>query len=444
MSRASDVSEALATLQARWGSAAPRPGGATYETEGALARALAPMPLEPAEEREPGADDEPRGPVAVPDPSPRTPGPTPLAPAVSRPGHPAADAEGRFVPTGFPALDAILGTGGLPRAATVALRGDASSGKTTLALRLAAEAQATGSIVAWLDLARAFDPVEAVSRGVRPEWLVVLLPETLDEALAMAASLLAGRTVDLLVIDLPGGRDPAVAGARVGDRLGRLAALARRAGTLLVLLEPVALGRSVAAAVEEASGLRLELRPDGWIRLGRDVIGRRSAVTVARNRYGPPGRRADLEILYAEGGVRDACLRRTGLLEGLLDGPAPPGEARPPIGDAAPSSSPATSAPPPPMTRLKGPHVSTDSDALAAPALAPSPASPGEEPPGDAVARRLRLLAVRSDRPRRAAVDGRDRPRRGPARPGARCASRAAARERPSAGTRGDLPRPRS
>jgi hypothetical protein len=142
------------------------------------------------------------------------------------------------VPTGFAALDAILGMGGLPRSATVALRGDASSGKTTLALRVAAEAQATGAIVAWLDLARAFDPVEAVARGVRPEWLVVLTPVDLEEALALSAALLAARTVDLLVVDLPDGRDPAVSGVRVGDRLGRLAALARRAGTLLVVVEP--------------------------------------------------------------------------------------------------------------------------------------------------------------------------------------------------------------
>ncbi|HET7830650.1 MAG TPA: hypothetical protein VFL03_13890, partial [Candidatus Limnocylindrales bacterium] len=440
MSRASDVSEALATLQARWGSAAPR-RGAAYETDGALARAVAPLPVEAPE-----PDDERHGPVAVPGSSPRTP--TTLAPAPLRPGRPADDLDGRIVPTGFAALDAILGTGGLPRAATVALRGDASSGKTTLALRVAAEAQATGSIVAWLDLARAFDPVEAVSRGVRPEWLVVLLPETLDEALAMAGSLLAARTVDLLVMDLPGGRDPAVARARVGDRLGRLAALSRRAGALLVLLEPVQLGRSLTAAVEEASGLRLELRPEGWIRLGRDVVGRRSAITVARNRYGPPGRRADVEILYAEGGVRDACLRRTGLLDGL----APPGEVRPatdvraptedptpteavtPTEDAAPSpaaaataprppASAVATAPPQPITRLKGPHVSTDSDAPAAPALASSPAPPGEASTGGpATRRRLRLVADRTDRPRRAALDRRDRARRGPARPGARCA----------------------
>jgi hypothetical protein len=242
MTPASDVSETLAALEARWGSAAPRRGGdLVLATEGALARAPMTMP------------DPVAAPAGAPDPAaePDLLAPTPLAPVITRrPGSPAPDADGRIVPTGFAALDAILGQGGLPRAATVALRGAASSGRTTVALRTAAEAQAGGAIVAWLDLARAFDPVEAVARGVRPEWLVVLTPMDLEEALALAGALLAARTVDLLVVDLPEGRDPAVAGKRVGDRLGRLAALARRAGTLLVVLEPASLGRGFAAAVD--------------------------------------------------------------------------------------------------------------------------------------------------------------------------------------------------
>jgi RecA/RadA recombinase len=416
MDRSSDVSAALATLQARWGAAAPRRGGETL-VEGALARA--PMPLEAP------AETDPR----------QVPGlvPSPLAPVVRpRPGTPAPDADGRIVPTGFAALDAILGPGGLPRAATVALRGDASSGKTTVALRVAAEAQAGGAIVAWLDLARAFDPVEAVARGVRPEWLVVLTPADLPEALALAAALLSARTVDLLVVDLPDGRDPAVAGARVGDRLARLAALARRAGTLLVVLEPRALGRGLAAAVEEASGLRLELERTAWIRLGRDVVGQRSAATVARNRYGPPGRRAALEILYAEGGARDACLRRDELLAGPLEPPAPPGHV-----------APATASPP--LTDPNGPPLSTDRHAPAPPALAAPPAPPRPVPPRVIGERRhLRLVAARPDRPRRTALDGRDRGGRGSPRPGPRRAPGDPARDRPPARARGDLPRPRA
>jgi recombination protein RecA len=107
------------------------------------------------------------------------------------------------VTTGFPQLDALLGPGGIPRTASLALRGDASSGRTTVALRLVAEAQAAGSVVAWLDLERSLDPVEAVARGVRLEWLVALAPADLDEGLAMAGSLLQARTVDMLLVDLP-------------------------------------------------------------------------------------------------------------------------------------------------------------------------------------------------------------------------------------------------
>jgi recombination protein RecA len=229
--------------------------------------------------------------------------------------------------TGFAALDAILGPGGVPRDAAVALCGAPSSGQTTLALRLVAEAQAGGAIAAWVDLARSLDPVEAVARGVRLEWLVVLQPESADEGVSMAGSLLAGRSVDVLVIDLPAearGGPPAEvrsgppAGRAAGhppkrppslaNRLERLAALARRAGVLLVILEPPGLGRELTAAVAASTALRLELARRSWIRLGRDVVGQRTEVIVGRNRFGPTGRRAELRILYAEGGSRDACL----------------------------------------------------------------------------------------------------------------------------------------
>ena len=128
-----------------------------------------------------------------------------------------------MIGTGFAALDAILGPGGVPRDAAVALCGAPSSGQTTVALRLVAEAQAGGAIAAWVDLARSLDPVEAVARGVRLEWLVVLQPETPDEGIAMAGSLLAGRSVDVLVIDLPAearGGPPVRAARQPGGQAG--------------------------------------------------------------------------------------------------------------------------------------------------------------------------------------------------------------------------------
>jgi RecA/RadA recombinase len=365
-----DVTAAVASLQARWGAAAPRAAGSPI-TDGALA--LAPA-LAPA-----------TVPSLVPTPIP-----------AYRP-EPIPAADDRVIHTGFAALDAILGPGGLPRSASVAIRGDGSSGRTTLVLRLAAEAQNAGSIVAWLDLSRSFDPVEAVARGIRLEWLVIITPETLDEGLAIGGALLAGRSVDLLVLDLPGGRLAATdKPARIADRLRRLAALARRSETLFVVLEPPGDASGLATAVAESTGLRLELARRSWIRLGRDIVGQRTEALIARNRYGPPGRRATLRILYAEGGERDACLGRDDLLL-----------------DEAPDPAPAT-------------HERTDHDATAPP---PPTAPPARARPGAS----LRTLPPWPAHPGRPAVGSGPGRRRQPGGPGAGRSAGDAARERPSA-----------
>jgi recombination protein RecA len=239
--------------------------------------------------------------------------------------------QARVTSTGFPALDAILGPSGLPAQASVVLRGGPSSGKTTLALRCAAEAQADGDIVAWLDLARAFDPVEASGRGIDLRWLLVIRPPDAEEGLGLAGALLAGRSIGLLVVDLP-----ARASHRLDDQLRRLAAHARRVGARLVLLEPRSLTDSLGAAISGSTGLRLELERQAWLRLGRDVVGQRTAVSVTKNRYGPPGRSVDLDIHYLTEGERavaagrwatdgsDAAMAR----DGSPCAPAPPGRPR--------------------------------------------------------------------------------------------------------------------
>jgi RecA/RadA recombinase len=349
--RPADVSAALASLEARWGAAAPR-----RLTEGALALV----------------------PAASPD-APEAPALAPLE---------------RVVSTGFAELDAILGPGGLPRNAGVALRGDGSSGRTTLALRTVAEAQSAGSVVAWVDLSRSFDPVEAVARGVRLEWLVIVTPETLDEALAIGGALLTSRSVDVLLLDLPGRLARTDRVSKIADRLHRLAALARRSDVLLLLLEPAGRGdpNGLTTAVAEATGLRLELARRNWIRLGRDVVGQEADVLVARNRFGPPGRRATLRILYADGGERDACLRREDL---LVNAPATPQREH---RDATPPSPLAT----PPARAHAGPS--------------------------------LRVLPERSGDPRRPAMDAGHGHRRQPRSAGARRPARDAARGRASTG----------
>ena len=403
-----NVQAALSSLQERLGGAAPRWGG---EVMGALAVAPQPGPAEDTD----GLSGLSSGVPATSD---------------------------RAISTGFRALDAILGLGGLPRAATTSLHGDGTSGKTTLALQAVAQAQVAGGIVAYLDLARSLDPVEAASRGVRLDWLVVLTPGSLAEALSMAAMLLQDRTVDMLLLDLPFRplEGAAISAANLAERFGRLVALARRAGVQLLVLEPPGLPAALAGTLSQVAALRLELSRQGWIRLGRDVVGQRTEVRVVRDRFAPPGRVAELRILYAEGGLRDACLARDELLRetapgvgllsfasgsrvtvvagrdgappvvargvvsstaGVLRGAAPPGDSRPsaPISVARPS---------PPL------HLST------IPVFHDATASSSLAPPSPQTGPRQSFRAIRggADRPGRPAVDGRSGPGREP--PGAR------------------------
>jgi len=310
MERSSEpLSSALATLQTRWGSAAVRLGNGN------------PVGVAAAAGREAPAVHGSLVLAALPDSHPGAPQPTP---------------GGAVISTGFPTLDAILGPSGLPAEASVVVRGGPSSGKTTLALRCLAEAQADGDIVAWLDLGRVFDPVEAVGRGVDLRWLLVIRPVEVLEGLALAGALLTGRSIGLLVVDLP----PRLR-ARLDDQLRRLVAHARRVGARLVVLEPPSVARSVQAALAGSAGLRLELERQAWLHLGRDVVGQRTAVAVAKNRYGPPGRRVDLDIHYLTDGERALAAHRLASASREIIDPA--------TGPVSPATVPAPlpSAPPP-------------------------------------------------------------------------------------------------
>jgi len=264
---AEPLTSALARLETRWGSAAVRVGSGGPQVNGALALA----------------------PESVDEPLPTT-GPGP------------ADT----VSTGFASLDALLGPGGLPRAVSASLRGARSSGKTTLALHCIAQAQAQGAIAAIIDIGRTFDPLEAASRGIDLRWLLIVRPEDAEEGLAIAGALLSGRAVDLLLVDLPE-RLP----ARHEASLRRVAAHARRTGARLLVLEPAGLGGQLRGALAEVVGLRLELEHRDWLRLGRDVVGRRIGVNVAKNRFGPPGRATEIEIRYLDDGERAPAIERS-------------------------------------------------------------------------------------------------------------------------------------
>lgn len=225
--------------------------------------------------------------------------------------EPAGSAADEIVPTGFAALDALLGRGGLPRTATASFRGARSSGKTALALHCLAQAQVRGAIACFLDLNRIFDPLEAEARGVDLRWLLVCRPQDVEEGWAIAAALVSGRQIDLLVLDLPErlrtGHDAA---------LRRLTAHARRSGTGMIVLEPTGLASSLHGTLAESVGVRLELEQRGWLRAGRDIVGRHVSINVAKNRFGLPGRQAEIEIRYLADGEHSSALERYGTADG--------------------------------------------------------------------------------------------------------------------------------
>jgi hypothetical protein len=360
----SGVTTTLAALRDRWGSTIVRSGAHTpsarpVATLGALALAPAPRQME----EPPGSP----GPVGVVEP----------------------------VYTGFRALVGLIG--GLPSQGTVSLVGDPSSGATTLALRAMATSQAAGAIGAWLDLPGRFDPLEAAGRGVDLRWLVVVRPLVPGDGLRIAGSLLASRSIDLLVLDLPP-RLPAGQAAT----LRQLAAHARRTGVRILAIGSGGLVPGVRDALAEASHLRLGLAHRGWLRVGREIVGQRVTVTVEKDRRGAPGRAVDIEIHYPPDGERGPAVTR---LAGAAGETGPPGEV---------IDLPSVVDPPGPVTGhpSTGPDPSaihllpTELDHRPTPHATPaSPLGPSATPPGAS-----RSRTARSRRAGRTAVGSGDRP----------------------------------
>ena len=212
------------------------------------------------------------------------------------------------VPTGHGGLDAALRTGGLPRGSLTLLDAPRGSGATTLALGVLAAAQRSGGIVAYLDREASLDAATAARLGVQLEWLLVVRPESVDEAVELAGWLARSRLIDAFVLDL------GETGTRGSlDRLGAL--LARTSATGLLIA-----GRGLRDAAAQAAGIRIALERRAWLAVGRDLVGQRIQATVARHRWAAPGGRAELDLWFAEGRRIDRLVTRAAVP--LADAPA--------------------------------------------------------------------------------------------------------------------------
>ncbi|MEO5986216.1 MAG: hypothetical protein ABIW50_00100 [Candidatus Limnocylindria bacterium] len=216
------------------------------------------------------------------------------------------------VPTGHASLDAALGSGGWPRGALSLLDAPAGSGATTLAMTSLAAAQAAGGLTAWVDLDGTLDPAVAARLGVSLDWLLVVRPRDLAEAIELAAWLGRSGLIDALVLDLG---ERSMPERRALDRLGSL--LARSGSTSALVLAQA--GRTVAGVV---AGVRVVLRRTAWLAVGRDLVGQRVEASVERHRWALAGGSAELDLLFGEGRRLDPLVATLADPRPLEEGPA--------------------------------------------------------------------------------------------------------------------------
>ena len=261
--------------------------------------------------------------------------------AIMKLGDATVNTDLEVIPTGCLSLDLALGVGGVPRGRIMEIYGPESSGKTTVALHIIAEAQKQGGVAAFIDAEHALDAVYAKNLGVNTDELYISQPDTGEQALDICESLVRSSAVDVIVVDSVAALTPkAEIEGDMGDShvgllarlmsqaLRKLTAITSRSKTCVIFINQlrekvgVMFGNPETTpggrALKYFASVRLDIRKADSLKDGDGIIGNRTKCKIVKNKVAPPFKVAEFDIIYGKGISQEGCLIDLGVEFGVL------------------------------------------------------------------------------------------------------------------------------